>query len=52
MTPLGRPLRARLEATVKAARDIAETAARSALEHLGVGEPKAPAHLAPYCSTA
>jgi hypothetical protein len=47
MHPLSKPLRSRLEATVKAARDIAETAARSALEHLGVGEPKAPAHLTP-----
>jgi hypothetical protein len=47
MHPLSKPLRSRLEATVKAARDIAETAARAALEHLGVGEPKAPAHLTP-----
>ena len=47
MHPLSKPLRSRLEATVKAARDIAETAARSALEHLGVGEPKAPVHLTP-----
>lgn len=45
MTPLSKPLRSRLEATVKAARDVAETAARAALEHLGVGEPHAPAHL-------
>ena len=43
--PLNKPLRSRLEATVKAARDIAETAARSALEQLGVGEPSPPAHL-------
>ncbi|EFK97429.1 conserved hypothetical protein, partial [sediment metagenome] len=47
MHSLSKPLRSRLEATVKAARDIAETAARSALEHLGVGEPKAPGHLTP-----
>ena len=47
MHPLSKPLRSRLEATVKAARDIAETAARDALEYLGVGEPKAPAHLTP-----
>ncbi len=45
MQPLSKPLRSRLEATVKAARDIAETAARAALEHLGVGESTAPAHL-------
>ncbi len=45
MHPLSKPLRSRLEATVKAARDIAETAARAALEHLGVGEPTAPIHL-------
>lgn len=43
--PLNKPLRSRLEATVKVARDIAETAARNALEHLGVGESSAPAHL-------
>lgn len=43
--PLNKPLRSRLENTVKAARDIAETAARNALEHLGVGESSAPAHL-------
>lgn len=43
--PLNKPLRSRLEATVKAARDIAETAARNALEYLGVGESSAPTHL-------
>lgn len=45
MHPLSKPLRTRLENTVKAARDVAETAARAALEHLGVGESSAPAHL-------
>lgn len=45
MHPLNKPLRTRLESTVKAARDVAETAARSALEHLGVGESSAPGHL-------
>lgn len=45
MHPLSKPLRTRLEATVKAAREVAETAARNALEHLGVGESSAPAHL-------
>ncbi|MDD5298210.1 MAG: N-6 DNA methylase [Rhodocyclaceae bacterium] len=47
MHPLSKPLRSRLEATIKTARDVAETAARDALEYLGVGEPKAPAHLTP-----
>lgn len=45
MHPLNKPLRTRLENIVKAARDVAETAARNALEHLGVGESSAPAHL-------
>lgn len=45
MNPLSKPLRTRLENTVKAARDVAETAARNALEHLGVGESSAPPHL-------
>lgn len=45
MHPLSKPLRTRLENTVRAARDVAETAARNALEHLGVGESSAPAHL-------
>ncbi|HYP68370.1 MAG TPA: hypothetical protein VEP67_08985 [Thiobacillaceae bacterium] len=45
MTSLSKPLRTHLENTVKAARDVAETAARNALEHLGVGESSAPAHL-------
>lgn len=45
MQPLQKPLRNKLEATVKAAREQAELAARSALEHLGVGEKEAPDHL-------
>jgi len=36
MHPLDRDLRRHLESTVKAARDIAERAARSLLEQLGV----------------
>ena len=43
--PLAKPLRSQLESTVKAARDVAETAARAALAQLGVGEAKAPEHL-------
>jgi len=43
--PLPKPLRTQLENTVKAARDIAETAARAALDQLGVGEAKLPEHL-------
>ena len=35
---LAKPLRTQLENTVKAARDIAETAARAALQQLAVGE--------------
>jgi hypothetical protein len=42
---LAKPLRSQLENTVKAARDIAETAARAAIERFGVGEAKAPDHL-------
>ncbi len=38
MKPLDRPLRGKLEKTVKEARDIAEAAARAALERLGVAE--------------
>jgi hypothetical protein len=45
MTALSRPLRNRLESTVLAARDVAETAARAALEHLGTSAGKPPAHL-------
>ncbi|QDZ26591.1 Eco57I restriction-modification methylase domain-containing protein [Noviherbaspirillum sp. UKPF54] len=43
--PLPKPLRTQLENTVKAARDIAETAARAALTQLAVAEPKAPDYL-------
>lgn len=45
MQPLDKTLRNRLESKVKQARDIAEAAARAALEQIGVGEPKAYAHL-------
>ncbi|AVR88947.1 DNA methyltransferase [Thauera aromatica] len=44
-TPLAKPLRTQLENTVKAARDIAETAARAALQQLAVGEGRAPDYL-------
>jgi len=37
MQPLDKTLRNRLERTIKDARDIAEDAARAALEQLGVG---------------
>jgi hypothetical protein len=40
MRPLDKVLRNKLERTVKEARDIAEDAARAALEQLGVGEAK------------
>lgn len=45
MQPLERSLRNKLESTVKEARDVAENAARAALEHLGVSEPTAASHL-------
>ena len=45
MSTLAKPLRNTLENTVKAARDVAETAARAALGHLGVGDREAPSHL-------
>ena len=45
MQPLEKTLRNRLERTVKDARDIAENAARAALEQLGVGEAAPFAHL-------
>jgi len=38
MQPLEKSLRNSLERTLTAARDIAEAAARAALEQLGVGE--------------
>ena len=45
MQPLEKTLRNKLEKTIKSARDIAEDAARAALEQLGVGEPTAYPHL-------
>ena len=45
MRPLEKSLRNKLEKTIKEARDIAEDAARAALEQLSVGEPKAYPHL-------
>ena len=45
MQPLDKTLRNRLERTIKDARDIAEAAARAALEQLGVGEAAPYAHL-------
>ncbi|MCG7872686.1 MAG: BREX-1 system adenine-specific DNA-methyltransferase PglX [Candidatus Thiodiazotropha lotti] len=45
MEYLAKPLRRKLESTVIEARDMAEAAARSVLEHLGVGETNAPEHL-------
>ena len=45
MQPLDKTLRNRLERTIKDARDIAEEAARVALEQLGVGEAAPFAHL-------
>lgn len=43
--PLPKPLRTQLENTVKAARDVAEKAAKGALAQLAVGEAKAPDYL-------
>ncbi len=45
MQPLDKTLRNQLERTVEGARDIAEKAARIALEQLGVGEPEPFPHL-------
>ena len=45
MQPLEKTYRAQLERTVKDARDIAEDAARAALEQLGVGEATPFTHL-------
>jgi len=45
MQPLDKTLRNRLERTIKNARDIAEDAARAALEQLGVGEAAPPIYL-------
>jgi hypothetical protein len=44
--PLAKPLRSRLETTVKSARDVAETAALAALAQLAVGDAKIPDYLA------
>lgn len=43
--PLAKPQRTQLENTVKAARDVAETAAQASLDQLGVGESRAPGYL-------
>jgi hypothetical protein len=45
-TPLPKPLRSQLEATVKAARDVAEKAAGAALAQLAVADAKLPDYLA------
>lgn len=45
MLPLEKSLRNKLERTVKDARDVAESAARAALEQLGVGESSPYTHL-------
>ena len=45
MQPLDKDLRTKLERTVREARDVAEGAARSALEHLGVEEANPYSHL-------
>ena len=45
MTSLEKSLRNQMERTVKDARDAAEAAARSTIDHLGVGEASAPAYL-------
>ena len=42
---LEKSLRSKLENTVKAARDLAEGAARAVIEQLGVGQPKPPTYL-------
>jgi hypothetical protein len=45
MQALEKTLRNRLEKTIKDARDVAEVAARAALEQLGIGEATPFAHL-------
>ncbi len=45
MPSLEKSLRSKLENTVKAARDVAESGARSALEQIGVGDANPPEHL-------
>lgn len=47
LQPLAKPLRSQLDRTVREARDVAETAARAALEQLGVGTGAAFSHLSP-----
>src|SRR5271167_3326248 len=48
MTILSKPLRRRLEATIKQARAIAEDAAKEAIARMGVAEADAPAHLSEH----
>lgn len=45
MLPLEKPLRSKLETTIKEARDIAEAGALAALQQLGIGQAVADAHL-------
>jgi hypothetical protein len=45
VNPREKTLRNKLERTVLEARNVAEAAARAAVEQLGVGEPKSYAHL-------
>jgi hypothetical protein len=51
MQPLEKTLRNQLERTVKAARTVAEDAARAALQQLGVGEATAFPHMSDADST-
>ena len=46
MASLEKSLRSKLENTVKAARDVAEAGARSAIDQIGVGDANPPEHLA------
>ena len=48
MQPLDKTLRNRLERTIRDARNIAEEAAKAALEQIGVGEKEAPPHLSEF----
>ncbi len=43
-----KPLRTRLEAAVKAERDVAEKAAKTALAHLATGDAKAPDYVSAH----
>jgi len=45
MSTLAKPLRNTLENTVKTTRNVADTAARATLGHLGVGDRETPSHL-------